>query len=182
MINRYNPLKLKVLYMGLIIMSICEVFFIFDVIEDITDLRIPLLEVFNHSVIEAITTISLGVAIFILIDNIKALLKHQQHIEDSLNAASGELHKVIEEYFIQWKLSTSEKEVALLLFKGYSGQEIADLRDTKLGTVKNQSSAIYQKAQVKNRDCKNNCVNGILLNLNKGTTNAYLRQTYRPVT
>jgi DNA-binding NarL/FixJ family response regulator len=31
-------------------------------------------------------------------------------------------------------------------------------------------------------DCKNNCVNGILLNLIKGTTNAYFRQTHRPVT
>lgn len=59
---------------------------------------------------------------------------------------------VIQRHFDMWKFSPSEREVALLLIKGMSTQEIADIRDTKIGTVKSQTSAIYQKAGVKGRN------------------------------
>ena len=45
----------------------------------------------------------------------------------------------------------TEKEVAWLLIKGLSIQEIADARNTKIGTVKSQSNAVYQKAGLQGR-------------------------------
>jgi DNA-binding NarL/FixJ family response regulator len=79
-------------------------------------------------------------------------LQRQKKAETSVKVASGELSLVIQRYFEIWRLTPSETEVALLLFKGFSAQEIADLRSTKIGTVKNQSSVVYQKANVKNRN------------------------------
>lgn len=152
MIKTYSTNKLRILFISLIVLSVCELFFLLDVIEDITGIGVPLLGLFNHTMVETFATLTLGVAIVILINNIRALLQHQRHIEESVQAASGQLHEVIKAYFKQWKLTPSEEEVAMLLFKGYSAQEIADLRDTKIGTVKNQSSSIYQKAEVKNRN------------------------------
>ena len=40
----------------------------------------------------------------------------------------------------------------MLLIKGLSIQEIADIRETKTGTIKSQCSAIYRKAEVKGRN------------------------------
>lgn len=148
----YHPSQLRILYFSLIIACIAELFFIFDVIEDTFHLNLPIINLFNHTLMEAMATLALGAAIVFIINNIRTLLVHQKQIEQSVQVASGHLQEVIEEYFKQWRLTPSEKEVAMMLFKGYSNQEIAAVRNTKMGTVKNQSSAIYQKAEVKNRN------------------------------
>ena len=152
MIQTYSSTQLRMLLVSLVVISACEIFFALDVIEDVFGIGIPVLRWFEHTTVEIFVTIALGFAISTIIHNIRGLLQHQRHIEESVQVASGALHKVITEYFKQWKLTPSEQEVALLLFKGFSTQEIADLRNTKLGTVKNQSSSIYQKAEVKNRN------------------------------
>lgn len=50
-----------------------------------------------------------------------------------------------------WKLTPTEKEVGLLLIKGYSSKEIADARKTVEKTVREQASSIYHKAGLRNR-------------------------------
>lgn len=52
----------------------------------------------------------------------------------------------IDAQLARWSLSPSEKEVALLLLKGLSLKEIADIRKTAEKTVRAQSVAIYSKA------------------------------------
>ena len=59
--------------------------------------------------------------------------------------------QLVEEYFEQWGLTPSEKDVALLAIKGLSISEIARVRETKDGTIKAQSNAIYRKAGVSGR-------------------------------
>ena len=41
------------------------------------------------------------------------------------------------------------KKVALLLIERLSTEEITAVRETKLGTIKSQSNAIYRKAELK---------------------------------
>lgn len=148
----YHPNQLRVLYVSLVIACLAELFFILDVVEDTFNLNLSIVNLFNHTLMETLATLALGVAIVLIVNNIRALLAHQKQIEESVQVASGHLQEVIEEYFKQWQLTPSEQEVAMMLFKGYSSQEIADARNTKIGTVKNQSSSIYQKAEVKNRN------------------------------
>ena len=76
---------------------------------------------------------------------------HRLLAEDRVKVASGELMQVISEKFDDWRLSPSERDIAVLLIKGLSNQEIAEIRATRPGTVKSQSSSIYQKSGVKNR-------------------------------
>jgi DNA-binding CsgD family transcriptional regulator len=45
-----------------------------------------------------------------------------------------------------WALSPAEKEIALLLLKGLSHKEIAELRNVSEATVRQQSRALYKKA------------------------------------
>jgi DNA-binding CsgD family transcriptional regulator len=48
--------------------------------------------------------------------------------------------------FDKWMLSPSEKEVGLLLLKGLSFKEIADLRSTSEKTIRNQAVSIYNRS------------------------------------
>ena len=51
----------------------------------------------------------------------------------------------------RWGLSPAEKEVALLLLKGLSHKEVADIRGTGEATVRQQSRALYRKAGLSGR-------------------------------
>ena len=64
--------------------------------------------------------------------------------------ARQQLSEVIQE-FLQWNLTTGEREVALLLLKGLSFKEIAAVRDTLEKTVRQQASGIYKKSGVNGR-------------------------------
>ncbi len=62
------------------------------------------------------------------------------------------LSKSIDKQFENWMFSPAEKDVALLLIKGLSLKEIAEVRQTSEKTVRTQSLAIYAKSQVKGRN------------------------------
>ena len=132
------------------IIAICEVFFLLDVAFDFFWIN-PALLWFDHSDLELISSIALAVALVAIGLQIKSLLAKNKVASDSVKVASGELLAVIYAAFDTWKLSPSERDIALLLIKGLSAQEIADVRNTKLGTIKSQSSAVYQKAGLKGR-------------------------------
>lgn len=57
----------------------------------------------------------------------------------------------IDAQLARWSLSPSEKEVALLLLKGLSLKEIADIRKTAEKTVRAQSVSIYSKSGLAGR-------------------------------
>ena len=61
---------------------------------------------------------------------------------------AGEFTDAVEEFFARIELTEAERDVTWLMLKGMSTSEIAALRETKLGTVKAQSTAIYRKAGV----------------------------------
>lgn len=56
-----------------------------------------------------------------------------------------ELTNRILEQFKAWGLSSAESEIALLLIKGFSSQEIASLRGSSDRTVRKQATEIYRK-------------------------------------
>lgn len=58
----------------------------------------------------------------------------------------------IDNQFKNWHLSKSEKEIALLLIKGFSTKEIANIRKTSEKTVRVQTSSIYKKTKLANRN------------------------------
>lgn len=56
------------------------------------------------------------------------------------------LSQAIDHQFDRWELSPAEREIALLLLKGLSSKEIAELRSTREATVRQQAQGIYRKA------------------------------------
>ncbi len=61
------------------------------------------------------------------------------------------LTQAIDEQLNDWNLTKAEKEVALMLLKGFSLKEIAILRNTTERTVRQQASSIYAKANLSSR-------------------------------
>ena len=57
----------------------------------------------------------------------------------------------IETQFESWTMTDAEREVGLLMLKGFSHKEIAALRGTTEATVRQQARAIYQKAGLPGR-------------------------------
>ena len=74
-----------------------------------------------------------------------------QEINSKLQQASRQYAQVIQEQLTAWEFTPSEKEVALLLLKGLSFEEIATVRDTKEKTVRQQATAIYRKSGLNGR-------------------------------
>jgi DNA-binding CsgD family transcriptional regulator len=57
----------------------------------------------------------------------------------------------IDNQFQRWKLTPAESEVGLLLLKGLSHKEIAQVRETSERTVRQQARALYLKAGLAGR-------------------------------
>ena len=105
----------------------------------------------RHVFIEGLAVLCLLIGIYFSIRERRRLLSRNQQMESQLQIASGAFRELLDSFFDKWKLTPSEQEIALLTIKGFSNAEIADLRNTREGTVKAQSNAIFRKAGVSGR-------------------------------
>lgn len=62
------------------------------------------------------------------------------------------LSSAIDQQFERWSLSPAEKEVALLLLKGLSHRELAEVRSVTEATARQQARAVYKKAGLSGRN------------------------------
>jgi DNA-binding CsgD family transcriptional regulator len=62
------------------------------------------------------------------------------------------LGAALDRQFERWALSPAEKEVALLLLKGLSHKEIAEVRSITEATARQQARAVYKKAGLSGRN------------------------------
>lgn len=60
--------------------------------------------------------------------------------------------EVIDSQFKEWGLSTSERDIGVMLLKGLSIKEIAEVRTVKEKTVHQQCQSIYKKAGISGRN------------------------------
>jgi len=70
---------------------------------------------------------------------------------ESARAHIDGLHNAIREQFEHWRLTASEADIALLMLKGLSHKEIAQLRSSSEATVRQQATAIYGKSGLASR-------------------------------
>lgn len=61
------------------------------------------------------------------------------------------LGEAIDSQFERWKLTAAEREVGLLLLKGLSHREVAEVRATNEATVRQQALVVYRKSGLRNR-------------------------------
>ncbi|MGR3812817.1 MAG: helix-turn-helix transcriptional regulator [Cognatishimia activa] len=84
-------------------------------------------------------------AIIVAIDTYR-MRKYQQTLEYKISHASSAFRDMLDAHFEDWQFSEAEREVTRLILKGCSIAEIAEIRDSKQGTIKAQTNSIYKKS------------------------------------
>ncbi len=75
-------------------------------------------------------------------------LKYWQNQNKTLiDGLSNKIH----EQFKLWGLTQAEMDVALMIIKGFSLEEISSMRGTSERTIRDQAASVYHKAKLKNR-------------------------------
>lgn len=89
----------------------------------------------------------------------RALAEHLKATEAEAARWRGEARDLLEglgaaldRQFERWALSPAEKEVALLLLKGLSHKEVAEVRSITEATARQQARAVYKKAGLSGRN------------------------------
>ena len=87
-------------------------------------------------------------------DLLKDLARVTQESDAWRNAARTHidgLSRAIADQFKMWRLSESETDIALLMLKGLTFREIANLRGSEETTVRQQATAVYRKSGLASR-------------------------------
>jgi DNA-binding CsgD family transcriptional regulator len=87
----------------------------------------------------------------ISLDSLQKIKKESEKFQNESKKFIEGLSQVIDRQFSTWNLSIAEKEVALLLLKGLSLKEIAEVRTTAEKTVRIQATSIYHKSGLAGR-------------------------------
>ncbi len=81
----------------------------------------------------------------------RELQGHLREAREESRQLAGGVSSAMDEQFKRWNLSSSEREVALLMLKGLSMKEVASIRETSERTVRHQAQSIYSKSGIANR-------------------------------
>jgi DNA-binding CsgD family transcriptional regulator len=87
-----------------------------------------------------------------LADRLKASQEESARWRNEARELLDGLGAALDHQFEHWALSPAEKEVALLLLKGLSHKEIADVRSITEATARQQARAVYKKAGLSGRN------------------------------
>ncbi|MGC3939564.1 helix-turn-helix transcriptional regulator [Roseobacter sp. EG26] len=142
--------RAAVLWSLFTLQAICCAYFLMDIAWDLlwpTSVN----QLAESDAIEALVTVALFFGLTFTANELRQVLKRQDQLEDQIKVASGAFSEVLEARFHAWSLTAAEREVAILAIKGFSIAEMADLRDTKQGTIKAQCASVYRKADVAGR-------------------------------
>lgn len=130
----------------IVVLVTCAVFFIYDVIGDLREDGPGW-----HISLEMLTTGALCIGVVLMMVELREMLRRMDSLNRGIRAARGDMAGLIDQLFAGWGLTPSEREVAMLILKGFDNQSIADLRGVAVGTIRAQSTRIYAKAGVDGR-------------------------------
>jgi len=135
----------RAMFLAAVILQVaCLVVFIVDIAEEAGQFTLDTWR-------EIFGVIAVIVGASVTLNQYRRLLRRNTKVERELGAVSGAFQEMIEAHFAAWQLTESERDVALLSIKGISIANIAAMRNTRAGTIKAQSAAIYRKAGVSSR-------------------------------
>ena len=155
-----NALSRNERYLASTLLFFMATFGIFDFLGDVQD-HAPTLHLtieLTLSLLAFAGSVALVIRFFKLHDKLKIAHVHVENHkadalkwkEESAKYVEG-LSQVIDNQFERWGMTPAEKDVALLLLKGFSLKEISDLRKVSERTISHQSVSIYNKSGTSGR-------------------------------
>ena len=134
-------MNFKNLYPTIVLVA-ATLFFAFDIIVDLVAKD----ESWMHLFVESIVFLAISTVLFQELRRLRQLKAELSEERIRTARLSGELLAVMRDQFAQWGLSPSESEIALLLIKGLSMKEIAEARQVKEKTIRQQATSVYAKS------------------------------------
>lgn len=83
--------------------------------------------------------------------DLEAAREEASRFRNEAREALEGLGEAIDRQFARWQLTPAEREVGLLLLKGLSHREVADVRSTSEPTVRQQALMVYRKSGLRSR-------------------------------
>ena len=131
-------------------LAVIEVILIVDVVSETFDMEVHFFSA-NHTLLEWIAVQGLGFILVFIGVIFRRTLQENRNLRAVSGRATGEFLHIMLKQMRKWGLTESELEIATMLIKGLTIQEIAGIRMTKTGTIKSQCNAVYRKANVSSR-------------------------------
>ena len=133
---------------ALVALAIAILFFLYDLI---VDAAIEDELGTTHFIVELIVFLGVTIALLIGARDLGRLRTRLDREEKRNLVVSQGLADSIDAQMDEWRMTSSEKDVAWLIIKGYRFAEIAEARGVKENTSRLQATAIYAKAGVSGR-------------------------------
>lgn len=141
------------IFMGVMVFS--AGFFVFDVIADMVEhLNGGIAYSFNemtHLIIEVVAVLGLIFGVILAWVHSRFMSKTTEQQKRALTMFRGEFDEIALAQFQNWALSDAERDVALMTLRGLALAEIANARNTSVGTIKAQTNAIFRKSGLGSR-------------------------------
>ncbi|MFN4128487.1 MAG: helix-turn-helix transcriptional regulator [Paracoccaceae bacterium] len=99
-----------------------------------------------HLGTELLAAVALGAAFVIIRREIRVIERQRRRSDRKLGALRDDFDGLARQRFANWKLTRSEADIALLTLRGLKIAEIADARQTQIGTIKSHLSTIFRKS------------------------------------
>lgn len=146
------PPGLRTIQAATLVLVVSMVFFTWDIgLDSLERIGSPLVAdepPLLHVLVEAAAVVGLGFATWVLRSYVLFLRSYNAAQGQTITLLRGELGRVLDRKFEEWRLTAAEREVAVMILKGATIADIAAARGTAQGTVKAQSTAIFRKIGV----------------------------------
>ena len=137
------------------LMAAAGLFFFQDVIFDV---RQHLGGNVPYSTEELLHLLFEAFAVLVLVVSIKQMSEYTKHLQENSNGQQLSLYHLRQDFddlvqnkFEHWQLTQAEADVALLVLRGLTTEQIAELRGVAKGTIKVQAHNAMQNAGVGSR-------------------------------
>ncbi len=127
---------------------LCGAYFLWEILASVLGLPVIPLRWEQREIVEIGATLGLMLGSMMGVALAITARREMKRARTAQRLTAGQFTDVVKEYFANLGLTPAETEVAWYILKGMSISEIAELRQTREGTVKTQGTAIYKKAGV----------------------------------
>lgn len=135
----------------LVVQSLLATAFLGDTVIDVLALREEPTSYTFRELMQIAGWVALIASLILNWHLLRLILAQGHDLQARVDTAAMGFQSLLHSEFAAWDLSPSERDVALLVIKGFSNPEIANIMGKSEGTVKTQSNAIFRKAGVNSR-------------------------------